>query len=301
MVKKGKASGLGVLLRKGTKKQQKTSSKKKAAKFIVPGSFMVLSQSLVLIRSNWRVLGGILLVYALVNIIFTGGLSVIMDTFAAVKDNLLDGRSFSNALSGLNSLLSNSQSGSQLQGILLVLESLVVIWALRQLLANKKFSIKEAYYKSMFPLIPFLLIFIVIILQLLPVTLGSGALALISETIASSAAVALIVAIVLLPLLGWSLYMLSSSIFALYIVTLPDMHPRQALRSAKKLVQYRRLKVIRRLLFLPLVIFIGLAAVMVPLILYANVLVVPVFYILSVFLILFVHAYLYNLYMGLLE
>ena len=306
MAKRGKSAGLGVRLRKGTKKQKRTQAKKKASKQAVPSSFNVLADAYKLLKANWRPLGGIILVYLILNIVFASGLSSVINNFSTVKENLAADNSFSNALSGLGSLLggsasSSSQSSSAFQSVLLVIGSLAIIWALRQLLAKRSFSVKEAYYKSMFPLVPFLLVVFVIIIQLLPITLGSAIVALISSTLASSGTATFIMVLALVPLFAWSAYMLRSSIFALYIVTLPDMQPRQALRSAKKLVEFRRLKIIRRILFLPLFILIAMAIIVLPLILLVHFLVVPVFYLLSILALLVTHAYLYSLYRGLLD
>ncbi len=305
MAKKGKPSVFSVHMRKGTKAQKRVQAKKIASKQAVPSSFSVLDQVFRLLQKHWMILGGIMLVYLVLNIIFASGLSTVINNFNSVKDNLAGSRNFSDALDGFGSLLGGSAGGSEsasvIQSVLIVLMSLVVIWALRQLLAGKKFSVKEAYYNSMFPLIPFLLVIFVIIIQLLPITLGAGLVALIVSALSSSGLATFIMVLLILPLFAWSVYMLSSSIFALYIVTLPDMQPRQALRSAKKLVNFRRLKVIRRLLFLPIFILVVMAAVMLPLILYIRALVVPVFYLLSVLAILFAHSYLYNLYRGLLD
>jgi hypothetical protein len=79
------------------------------------------------------------------------------------------------------------------------------------------------------------------------------------------------------------------------------MQPRQALRSAKDLVNFRRLTVIRKVLFLPLLIFIVMGLVIIPLILMASGVVPAAFYILSMLAILFVHTYMYSLYRGMLE
>jgi hypothetical protein len=141
-----------------------------------------------------------------------------------------------------------------------------------------------------------------IIVQLLPVTIGATVFAAIVTSVFPGAAIASVLsAIAFILLAGWSLYMVSSSIFALYIVTLPEMQPRQALRSAKDLVSFRRLTVLRKVLFLPLVIFVVMGLIIVPLILLASGVVPAAFYILSMLAILFVHTYLYNLYRGMLE
>ena len=95
--------------------------------------------------------------------------------------------------------------------------------------------------------------------------------------------------------------MLSSSVFSVYIVTLPDMHPRRALKSAKNLVKFRRWAIMRRLIYLPIFILVAMGILVIPLILYATFLVVPVFYTLSVFSLLFVHVYLYTFYRELIK
>lgn len=293
--------------RKLTPKQTKQAAKKELSTQLVPTSFNILGRVFILLRRHWKILGGITLVYLVLNIILASGLSNVINNFSSVKDSLGSGHNFSGAVSGFGSLLSgsasaSSESASLLQSVLIVLESLVVIWALRQLLAGKKLSVKDAYYKSMTPLVPFLLVVLVVIIQLLPVSLGSALVSLVASTLAPGSGLAVVVmGIIITGLAAWSIYMISSSVFGLYIVTLPDMQPRQALRSAKKLVALRRLVIIRRILFLPIFILLVMALIVLPLILFVHFLVAPVFYLLSIAVILFVHAYLYSLYRGLLD
>lgn len=291
--------------RKLTRKQNKQVAKKELSTQPVPTSFNILGQVYSLLRRHWKILGGITLVYLILNIVLASGFSNVINNFGIIKDNLGSGHNFSDALNGFGSLLSGSagsQSASFLQSVLIILQSLVIIWALRQLLAGKKLSVKDAYYKSMTPLVPFLLVVVVVIIQLLPVSLGSALVSLVASTLAPGSGLAMVVmGIIIAGLAAWSIYMVSSSIFGLYIVTLPDMQPRQALRSAKKLVALRRLVIIRRILFLPIFILLAMAAIVLPLILFVHFLVAPVFYLLSIAAILFMHAYLYSLYRGLLD
>jgi hypothetical protein len=249
------------------------------------------------------------LVYLLLNIVFASGISNVSSAFSTIKTDLQasGGPNFTSAASGFASLVgsagaSGSSTGSTLQSVLFVIESLVIIWALRHLLSDQPISVKAAYYRSMAPLIPFLLVIFVIIIQLLPVTIGATVFAAIVTSVFPGTGLASVLsAIAVIFLAIWSLYMVSSSIFALYIVTLPDMQPRQALRSARDLVSYRRLTVIRKVLFLPLLILVVMGLVIVPLILAVSVVVPAVFYILSMLAILFIHTYLYSLYRGMLE
>jgi len=300
----------GARVRKLNRKQARTKAKIEARQRTkLPGSFKLTWQVVDVMRRFWKPLGGIVLVYLVLNIIFASGLSGLSSSVQDIKNNLHNhgtNNRLLSAVGGFGSLIgtagaSGSQGGSVLQTILIVLESLVIIWALRHLLAGNKIGVKEAYYHSMYPLIPFLLVIFVIILQLLPVTLGAVAMGVILTSVFnSSAIITILFSLLFAALAAWSVYMLSSSVFALYIVTLPDMQPRQALRSAKNLVRFRRWTIMRKLVFLPLFIVVVMAAIIVPLILLVTVLVTPVFYLLSMLAILFIHAYLYSLYRSLL-
>ncbi len=300
----------GTRQRKATRLQKRKYTKKTTRSYKpIPGNFKLIGQVFSTFKQYWRPLGGIVLVYLLLNIIFASGLSNVGSAFNEIKFELQaqGGGQFLNALGGFGSLVgsagvNSSETASVLQAVLFALESLVIIWALRHLLAGQAIKVKQAYYGAMMPLVPFLLVSFVMILQLLPITFGSFIIAAIVSTIfTAGSAATVIMTIIILGLAVWSIYMLSSSVFALYIVTLPEMEPRKALRSAKNLVRFRRLAVIRRVLFLPLFILLVMGLLIIPLILYVDVLVAPVFFVLSMLAILFIHTYLYSLYRGLLE
>jgi hypothetical protein len=296
--------------RKLTKKQAKSKAKIEARKLKpVVGSFRLAGRVIKIFRQYWKSLGGIVLVYLVLNIVFAGAISNVSTAFDNIKADLNagGGHGLWHAAAGFGSLVgsagaSSSGTGSALQSVLFVIESLVIIWALRHLLSGQAISVKLAYYRSMTPLIPFLLVIFVIIIQLMPMTLGGIILTFVATSVLTGTALATILTTVAFILLAaWSIYMVSASIFALYIVTLPDMQPRPALRSAKDLVRFRRWPVIRRVMFLPIVILAIMAVIIVPLILYAQPIVPAVFYALSMLAILFAHTYMYSLYRELLE
>lgn len=302
------AAGTG-RVRKLSKKQARGKAKKdvKTRKPVI-GSFRLTLQIFKFMAANWKPLGGIVLVYLILNVIFASGISNVSSAFSSIKADLntAGGHGFWHAAGGFGSLVATSgtggsATGSTLQSVLFVIESLVIIWALRHLMAGQPISVKLAYYKAMTPLVPFLLVIAVIIIQLLPVTVGSLVLAAISTSIFTSSSIATTASIVALVLFAaWSLYMVSASVFALYIVTLPETQPRQALGAAKDLVRFRRLLVLRKVFFLPVFMLLAMAVIIVPLILWASLLVPYVFYVLSMLAILFVHTYLYSLYRSLL-
>ena len=172
----------------------------------------------------------------------------------------------------------------------------------RQVLSGKQPRIRDAYYKGMTPLIPFMLVLLVIGLQLLPLLIGSALYSMVmSNGIAVYFIEKLLWTLLFIGLALWSLYMISASVFALYIITLPEMTPVKALRSARELVRHRRWTVLRKILFLPLVLLLVTALIMVPIIILATVVVQWVFFGLTIFALLVVHGYAYTLYRELLN
>jgi hypothetical protein len=95
--------------------------------------------------------------------------------------------------------------------------------------------------------------------------------------------------------------MISSSLFALYIVTLPDMTPMKALRSARELVRHRRWTVLRKILCLPLILLVAGAVIMLPIIIVLTPLAQWVFFLLTMLALVAAHAYMYTLYRELLN
>lgn len=250
--------------------------------------------------------GGIVVIYGVLNIILVRGLSgsTSLSGFKSTLDSIFTGAG-GKAASSLTTfvyLLGTSGSGNTAtsgvyQTILLVVCSLAFIWALRQVVGKHDVRIRDSFYRGMYPLVPFLLLFLIIGLQLLPLAIGGG---LYSMVISGGIAVHVwekALWLLLFVVLGlWSLRMVTASIFAVYIVTLPDMTPFRALRSAKQLVYGRRLLIWRKLIFLPVILLLLAALIEIPLILFWTAGAAWVFFALSMCALPLVHTYLYNLY-----
>lgn len=266
-------------------------------------------------RTLWqhkRLFIGITLVYGLLNVILSQGLSGASDV-STLKQTI--NQVFTGHLGGLASGISvfallvgsagsNSTPGAgPYQLFLGLIASLAIIWALRQVLAGASgLRIRDAYYNGMYPLIPFILVLLVVGLQLIPLLIGSAVYGLvINNGIAVYFVEKLIWALLYGLLAILSFYMVSSSIFALYIVTLPDMTPMKALRSARELVRYRRWTVMRKILCLPLILLIAAGIIMVPIIIWLTPLARWVFFLLTMTGLAAVHAYVYTLYRELLN
>jgi hypothetical protein len=240
-----------------------------------------------LLWSNRKLFLGIFAIYGVLNILFVHGLSSGTVTLATIFGGA---DSNTNAATGVYQL------------VLGLIASLATIWALRQVSAGEKIRIRDAFYKGMTPLIPFVLVFVVIALQTVPFLIGGGLYNLaVSYGIAATLMEKALWGLLFVVLAFTSIFMLCSSLFALYIVTLPDMTPLKALRSARQLVGYRRLAVIRKLFFLLLALVIIAALIMVPVILFVNAIAGWIFFLLGVLVLIVIHTYMYTLYRELLS
>ena len=251
----------------------------------IKGAFRLFFASTQFLVKRWRLYGGILLVYTALTFILVNGF-----TFN------------SSGLFGGSYGTGDDPSGAY-RSLLSIIVSLVLIWALRNSSAAKqtKIKVKDAFYKGLYPFVPFILVLLVVGLQLLPLIIANYLYA--QVLIGGLAVTALekglwLTLFLLLALL--SLYMVSSSLFALYIVTLPDVTPMQALKSARDLVRHRRSAIMRKVLFLPLAL-LGIAAVIIlPAITLSEVLAEYLFFGLSMAAPALVHSYYYHLYRELL-
>lgn len=277
----------------------------------LPSVRTLLSTTTRLLIHNWKFFFGISLVYGILIFIFVrsvgGGVDVVglkqtINELGLASGNV--GTSitlFGVLISG--SSADNAQLVTMYQSIIVLITGLAIMWGLRQVSGKQhsKLSAKDAFYRGMHPLIPVVLVLVVMGLQLIPVSLGVN---LYTATVESGLAVTIAeqafwtVLAVLLGLL--SLYMISSSIFALFIASLPNMTPVRALRSARQLVLHRRWEVLRKLIALPIVLLIILGLVVIPIIAVVPILAEAVFFVASVIILPFALAYIYELYRSML-
>ncbi|HEY4964310.1 MAG TPA: hypothetical protein VIH90_06470 [Candidatus Saccharimonadales bacterium] len=260
--------------------------------------------SLKVLWSNKKLFGGIMLIYGLAYILLARGLTNLPSSSSLSKGagKLFSGLSTFTLIVGGSASSSTNPTGSTYQAFLIVAVSLVLIWTLRQVYSGNKVRIRDGYYKALYPFIPFVLILIFIGIELLPLIIGSTLYnAVVTQGIAVNAIEKLFAIAVLIGLIWLSLFFLSSSIFALYIVTLTDMTPVKALKSAKALVKDRRALIMRKILFLPLALFIVTSIVALPFILIYPPLAAWIIFLLTLVVIAATHSYLYSLYRELIK
>jgi hypothetical protein len=177
------------------------------------------------------------------------------------------------------------------------------IWLLRQLLSDKGIvRVRDAFYQGMYPLVPFLLVLLVLSLELMPLIIGVFIFTVVVQNgIAVGALQVMLWLLLLLVCATITLWLLASTAFAMYIVTLPKMTPVLALRNARQLSQGQRPNIIRKSLFLVLLFLIASAVVLVPVIAIVPVIAGVVLFILGVLVLPAGHSYFYMMYRELLS
>lgn len=278
----------------------------------ITGVFRLFWRSLAVLKKHTRLFLGILLVYAILNLLLVHGLasnanlsnlkSTLNNVFKTSGGQLTSGVTlFVYLLGGASTSNSADANAGVYQSLLLVLVSLALIWSLRQVYAKQKVRARDGFYKGVYPLIPFILVLLVIGLELLPLIFGGYVYGVvISNGIALYTIEKVLWGMLFFFLALLSFYMISSSVFGLYIVTLPDMTPMKALKSARELVRYRRWTVLRKLIFLPFALIILGAIIMVPVISFATPFAEWLYFILTIAGLAVIHSYMYALYRELL-
>lgn len=164
---------------------------------------------------------------------------------------------------GTSTEISESQMIFSVLVILMVW--LVSVWLLRNLMAGHKVKLRDGIYNSGAPIFSTLLITLLIAIQLLPVGLAViGYNAALTSGVLDGGATAMLFWIAASLLGVLSLYWITSSLFAMIIVTIPGMYPYQAVKTAGDLVLGRRVKILLRWLWMALVIAVTWVLVLLP-------------------------------------
>lgn len=278
----------------------------------LPSTWRLTKSALQLIFRNWKLVLGVLVVYEILNMLLVRGLSGGTDVsqlksaldslFSGVVGHITSGLTIFALLVGTSTSNSGANGATAYQSLLILMVSLALVWAYRQLLAGKKIRIRDAYYQGMYPMVPVILVLLVVSIQFIPGLIGAWTYGIVTQNgIATGTLQQVLWGIFFFLLVLLSLYMICSSIFALYIATLAEMTPMRALRSARELVRFRRWTVLRKVLFLPLWLLVIGALIMLPIILLVPVAAQWIFFVLTMIGLAFGHAYMYTLYRELLR
>lgn len=238
----------------------------------IPSVFRILTDTIKHIWKHKRIFIGMIVIYLLLNLLFVKGLKSGLD-IPAVKDELQHTSQLSGVGLGATLLAvvaGDSNSGlsevaSFYQTLIAIICSLAYIWLFRQTYEAKKTKIKlkQPFYEGMTPVIPFFLQLILVGIHMLPAIIGISVFGIVQVNgLAVNPVEITIWAIFASLLVVFSLYLLSASVLSLIIVTLPDMTPLKAYKVSKKVVEFRRLIIMRKLILYTILLFAILSSLL---------------------------------------
>ena len=247
----------------------------------LPGYFAFTHQVNKTIRQHKKIFIWLAVVYALLTTILVGVGSqetykTLTDTLQETASNIFDGNVgqlgqaailfISIGTSGL------SAAPTEAQQIYIVLVGLLIwlttVWLLRNLLAGHKVKLRDGLYSAGSPIIATLLVSVVLVVQLIPAALAViGYSAASSTGLLASGVAAMLFWFAAILLVVVSMYWITSTFFALIIVTLPGMYPLRALKTAGDMVIGRRLRILLRILWMFAAVILSSAVILIPTIL----------------------------------
>ncbi|MDN5275647.1 MAG: conserved rane protein of unknown function [Candidatus Saccharibacteria bacterium] len=223
----------------------------------------------------------IVVVYALLTALFVGigsqeTYSALSDTLDQTGQEVFDGNFGSVGEASILFLVTTTGSIAQTPGeaqqvyavLLGLLTWLTTVWLLRNLLAGHVVRFRDGLYSAGAPLVSTFFVFLVMVVQLLPLALALiGYSAASASGILSGGVIAMMFWIVAGLLAVLSLYWMTSTFIALIVVTLPGMYPMKALRTAGDIVIGRRIRILLRLLWLVAITAVIWLVILLPIIL----------------------------------
>ena len=262
------------------------------------------------LKKEWRVLTPITMLYSLlyllivrVNINFdqTTSVDAAQAVFKATGTPILS------RIGSLASVVSSYRpSGSEqaniLSSVLIVLFSLIYIWAIRALSMGKKIRARDAMYNGTTNLLPFMFMIAVLAIQLLPLTLatvaynmGDNGLIFIYWYERTAA----LVSLGLIALL--TLYFASNSIMALYACTIQGVYPIPVMRSTRDLVRFQRLRILVNMVVGIAIMFFLYLCLLLIIVTYAPKLTSWMLDLFNILSLPIIHTYLYKMYRSMLQ
>ena len=217
----------------------------------------------------WKIFLPLLLIFVGLYIFLIGAMSE--NTLADVKANVeqtnkdvADGKIGTVGKAGLTLLGIISTGGlttmNDAQVVIAVLLFtiiwLVTIYLARHLLAgHQEIKMRDGFYSALSPLVSTLVVGLIIFLEAVPImlTIIVFQVALTTEFL-STPFYALLFFMFAALMITLSLYLLSSSFFAIIVVSAPGLYPLTAIRMAKNLIMGRRLRFLIRVFYLVIIV-----------------------------------------------
>jgi len=217
----------------------------------------------------WKIFLPLLLIFVGLYIFLIGAMSE--NTLADVKANVeqtnkdvADGKIGTVGKAGLTLLGIISTGGLTTMNdaqiviavLLFTIIWLVTIYLARHLLAgHQEIKMRDGFYSALSPLVSTLVVGLIIFLEAVPImlTIIVFQVALTTEFL-STPFYALLFFMFAALMITLSLYLLSSSFFAIIVVSAPGLYPLTAIRMAKNLIMGRRLRFLIRVFYLVIIV-----------------------------------------------
>lgn len=247
----------------------------------VPGIMYHVMATFRIIFRNWRLFLPLLIIAVILNAVFVGIMSEsnyvqfqdIMDqTSKEVTGDVIGGIGKAGMLListiSTGGLSGESSEAAIVFGVLIFLIIwLTTIFIIRHLLAGHSIKLRDALYNSTTPLVSSFLIFVVAVIQCIPIFfLVIVYSAAVQTDFLATPFYALVFFVFALAMITLSGYLLSSSLIAFVAVSAPGMYPLQALRASSDLMMGRRMKFIIRLIALVITLVLFWVLIMLPVI-----------------------------------
>ena len=247
----------------------------------LPGNIAFTKEVTQVLWNNKKIFGLLGLVYVLLLAVLVGVQS--QDTYSTLSSTLQE--TGGEALSGswgaigqagilLATIASSSISSeaTEAQQIFFVMTFLLTwlatVWLLRNLLAGHKVKLRDGLYNSGAPIFSTIIVALFIAIQLLPIAIAViGYSAAAGSGLLDGGAASMLFWLGAGLLAVLSLFWITSSLFAMIIVTLPGMYPYRAMRIAGDMVLGRRIKILLRWAWMALIVVLAWAIIMIPIIL----------------------------------
>ena len=273
----------------------------------VPDVRELFKLTLSFLWKNKKLFFGIMAVYSIIYLMlirapFMTDSKTIINTVSQVFGEN-ESASFRGNVATLSAVLSTSSTGENAISVSIatLLMSLVYVWTIRQISSKKKVRIRDAYYQSMTPLLSFIMVLLVISIQLIPLGVSSFVYTTARGNNLFISGVEDLTFFIVTLLLGLlSLYWITTSIIALYVVSLPGIYPIQALVIARKLTKFQKFAVFKRIISLTVVLGISYIALLLLVIRFAPDYILYITEGLKIAVLPFIHVYLYKLYRALI-
>ena len=216
----------------------------------------------------WKIFLPLLLIFVGLYIFLIGAMSE--NTLADVKANVeqtnkdvADGKIGTVGKAGLTLLGIISTGGLTTMNdaqiviavLLFTIIWLVTIYLARLLAGHQEIKMRDGFYSALSPLVSTLVVGLIIFLEAVPImlTIIVFQVALTTEFL-STPFYALLFFMFAALMITLSLYLLSSSFFAIIVVSAPGLYPLTAVRMAKNLIMGRRLRFLIRVFYLVIIV-----------------------------------------------